>query len=700
MSAHVLVSLISAGLSVGLAVFALIRDVRSFVSWTFAVGMAVLALERVLSVLAMEAPAPALLLQWEYYRVAAGTLLPCPWLFFSLSFARENYRDFVARWKWPALIVSLSPLMLLVLFGSALFAKLAYFQAGAEWMLELSWPGYVLYILLLLNIVLILINLERTLRASYGSARWRIKFTLLGIGSVFAVRVYTIAQAVLYSSTANTYAILNASVLMAANLLIIVSFLRDRLRRADIYVSQQVLHGSLTLIIVGVYLMFVGIAAKTAQYFVIGKLLLNNAFIFFVAFLGVAALLLSDDLRHRIRRFTYLHFQRPTYDYRKIWTAFTSRTSSLVDIKDICQAIAKTVSENFGVSAVSIWLSADGQSRPLLVASTALSSSQQLLVNELEKQVSVLMITMRNEKMPLDLHRTQRDSMPLQHHPDAVTRDRDAIHYCAPLIVSGEFLGVMTLNDRASGEPFSYEDFDLLRTICEQAAGILLNHRLFESLARAKEMEAIQTFSAFFVHDLKNVASTLSLTLENLPVHYENPDFRRDAMRVISTSAEKIRTMSSRMSLLKHKLELERRECDLNEVVAVTLASLDGAHGMPLLSNLGAIPKVCVDPEQIQKVLVNLILNAKEASAEGREILVSTGLEGNSVVIAVSDYGCGMSEEFIRKDLFHPFKTTKDRGLGIGLYHCKVIVDAHRGRIEVESRPGEGSTFRVLLPVV
>jgi len=57
-----------------------------------------------------------------------------------------------------------------------------------------------------------------------------------------------------------------------------------------------------------------------------------------------------------------------------------------------------------------------------------------------------------------------------------------------------------------------------------------------------------------------------------------------------------------------------------------------------------------------------------------------------------------MPDEFIRKSLFQPFKTTKKKGLGIGLYHSKAIVEAHGGRVEVESEPGKGSTFRVLLP--
>lgn len=691
MSIQTIISLIGAMLSTALALYALVRDFRGFASRTFAAGMLALALERVLVLLAGQATDLAWLLHWEYYRLGAAALLPCPWLFFSLSFARDNYRDYVAAWKWQALVASVLPVLLVVFFGQAFFVHAVYFDGDHDWILKLGWAGYAFQILFLVNAVLILINLERTLRASFGKARWRIKFTLLGIGSLFAVRVYNISETLLFSATSLRFSLLNGMVLVLADLLIIVSLVRHRLRSTNIYVSQQVLQNSFTLIVVGSYLLLLGVLAKTAQYFETGRLLLDNAFFIFLAALGSAALLLSEDVRLRITRFIHHHFERPTYDYRQIWTTFTARTASLVDIRGICQAVARTVSEAFGVSAVSIWLLDETQNRPTLTASTLLSGSDEPVFKEMEKEVTILMMTMRHEKAPLDLSRSQEDT--------TTASSSESIRYCAALAVSGEFLGVMTLNDRAGREAFSYEDFDLLKTICEQAAGILLNHRLLESLRRAKELEAFQTFSAFFVHDLKNVASTLSLTLENLPVHYENPEFRKDAMHLISKSVERIRSMTSRMSLLRGKLDLERRACDLNELVTTTIATLDGARDQSLTSKLGPIPEVWVDPDQIQKVLVNLLLNAREASQGHGEIRVTTGLKGDWVTLAVSDSGCGMTEEFIRKELFQPFKTTKDRGLGIGLYHSKVIVEAHRGSIEVESREGEGSTFRVLLPV-
>lgn len=715
MTIPTIISLIGASLSLALALYALVRNFRFFADRAFAAGMVALAVEQVVVLLAGQTSELAMLLQWEYYRLIAVALLPCPWLFFSLSFARDNYRDYISAWKWQALSVSLLPLLLVVFFGHDLFANAAFFGAGTEWILRLGWAGYAFQILFLVNAVLILINLERTLRASFGKGRWRIKFTLLGIGSLFAVRIYHISETLLFSAASVRLSLLNGMVLVLAQLLIIVSILRDRLHRTNIYVSQQVLQNSLTLIVVGSYLLLLGVLAKAAQYSESGRLLLDNALFIFLAALGSAVLFLSEDVRLRVSRFIHRHFDRPTYDYREIWTTFTARTASLVDIRGICQAVARTVSETFGVSGVSIWLAEDGSSRPSLTASTVLSGSDPVTLKEIEKQVTVLMITMRDEKTPLDLCRSQKESgtarpglnarTPLAELPFEGTGATslpatETIRYCAPLAVGGEFLGVMTLNDRSGSVPFSFEDFDLLKTICEQAAGILLNHRLLESLRRAKELEVFQTFSAFFVHDLKNIASTLSLTLENLPVHFENPEFRKDAMHLISKSVEKIGTMTSRMSLLRGRLELQCRECDLNELVRSTVTGLESAGNQAFTNNLGAIPKLSIDPDQIQKVLINLLLNAREASPERGEIIVATELKGNWVALSVSDHGCGMSEDFIRRELFQPFKSTKDRGLGIGLYHSKVIVEAHHGNIEVESRQGEGSTFRVLLPLV
>jgi signal transduction histidine kinase len=205
--------------------------------------------------------------------------------------------------------------------------------------------------------------------------------------------------------------------------------------------------------------------------------------------------------------------------------------------------------------------------------------------------------------------------------------------------------------------------------------------------------------SAFFVHDLKNTASTLSLMLQNFPVHYQDPGFREDALRGMSKTVIHINDLISRLNMLRHELKVQAVECDLNELVNETLKGQGQAPGIELTKDLQALPRVRVDSSQIEKVLTNLLLNSREAVNGGGRICVQTSCRDGWVVLAVSDNGCGMTREFLQNSLFRPFKTTKKNGIGIGMFHCKLIVEAHHGRIEVVSEPGKGTTFSVLLPL-
>jgi signal transduction histidine kinase len=93
------------------------------------------------------------------------------------------------------------------------------------------------------------------------------------------------------------------------------------------------------------------------------------------------------------------------------------------------------------------------------------------------------------------------------------------------------------------------------------------------------------------------------------------------------------------------------------------------------------------------------VLNAKEAMLGKGEVRISTRRDRDWAILAVSDRGCGMSEEFIARSLFRPFQTTKKYGLGIGMFQSKMIVEVHGGRIAVASALGNGTTFQIMLPV-
>jgi putative PEP-CTERM system histidine kinase len=691
-----ILSFAAALLSGILAVFVLYRDRRSFVHWTFAAGMITLGLEAVLNGVSVQSQLAETVIRWQRVRLVIGAFIPPVWLLFALSFTRENYRHSLERMKW--LLVSCFAIP--VVLGMGLTRGLirgAVLSESAVWIIGLGWPGYILQVFVLLTVVFVLVSLERTLRASMGHMRWQIKYMIVGLGSLFAVRIYTGGQILLFRSVDMGLEVVNMGALIVAGALMTRSLLRLRVLSVDFYPSDTVLFGSFTVILVGIYFIVVGVLANLVRYFDGGQSLALRVFLVFLAFIGLSILLLSDRLRHKIKRFIAVQMKRPRYDYRKEWTKFTEKTSMITEMDSLCRMVARMVSDTMEVLSVTVWLLDESRSRLIPTGSTVFSETGAgHLISEEGK--TRLVQAMIHQEMVVDLDDPEmvwaRDLKPLM--PDF---QEARIRYCVPLSAGGNLLGVITLGERVEYKPLSFEEMDLLKTIADQTAGTLLNLKLSEDLRKAKEMDAFQTMSTFVVHDLKNLVSALSLTMQNLPVHFDNPDFRNDVLRIMEQNVTKVNNLCRNLSMLGQRIELKRNETDFNELVNASLSSINGSSEICFIQNLQPLPRSMIDPEQIQKVLANLILNAKEAIENRGEIRLATEQRDGWIIFSVSDNGCGMSKEFMEERLFRPFKTTKKQGMGIGLFQSKMIVEAHQGRIEVESEEGRGTTFRVLLPM-
>ncbi|MES2570052.1 MAG: ATP-binding protein, partial [Verrucomicrobiota bacterium] len=276
---------------------------------------------------------------------------------------------------------------------------------------------------------------------------------------------------------------------------------------------------------------------------------------------------------------------------------------------------------------------------------------------------------------------------------------KSANRLCVPLRSGERWIGVAILADRVNGIPYSVEELDLLKCISDQVSASLLSLRLTGELMSAKELEAFRTMSAFFVHDLKNTASSLGLMLQNLPVHFDDPVFRADALRGIGSTVNRINELIERLGTLRNKFELKPVEFDLNQLVSEALENLSGIAEVTLTKELGLTSWVRADREQLQNVLTNLLFNARDALGKKGEIKVETSQRDGRAVLSVADNGCGISSQFLKESLFRPFHTTKKKGLGIGMFQSKMIIEAHGGHIQVESILGKGTTFRVSLPL-
>ncbi|MGA9351582.1 MAG: ATP-binding protein, partial [Anaerolineae bacterium] len=139
------------------------------------------------------------------------------------------------------------------------------------------------------------------------------------------------------------------------------------------------------------------------------------------------------------------------------------------------------------------------------------------------------------------------------------------------------------------------------------------------------------------------------------------------------------------------------QKTQINTIVRDALSRTPGLDKVAVITKLGEdLPPLTADPDQIQQVFINLILNAVQAMPDGGKLEIATRAEDGFMVAEFKDNGCGIPEENLEK-IFEPLFSTKVRGIGLGLALSKKIIEAHGGSIEVESEIGKGSTFTVRL---
>lgn len=231
--------------------------------------------------------------------------------------------------------------------------------------------------------------------------------------------------------------------------------------------------------------------------------------------------------------------------------------------------------------------------------------------------------------------------------------------------------------------------------------------QLRAQIAREEESRQFDSFvrlSAMLTHDLKNAIEGLSLTVNNMDRHFDNEQFRIDAMKGLTNATDKLRAIVARLSRPVSSLSGEHRRPTntdlvpiLKRVIAMTAEPMRGKH--TIQTRLPDSLYAHVDGARIEEVAENLILNAIEAMSESGTLTIEAGPDADGKpAFAVSDTGPGMSQTFIDQRLFRPFSTTKKNGIGLGLYTCREVIRASGGSIDVESVQGAGTTFRVVLP--
>lgn len=217
----------------------------------------------------------------------------------------------------------------------------------------------------------------------------------------------------------------------------------------------------------------------------------------------------------------------------------------------------------------------------------------------------------------------------------------------------------------------------------------------------------LATLAGGLAHEIKNPLSTLNLNLQLLAEDFATAESQKERralakIEVLQKECQRLEDILNDFLRFARASELHRQPTDLSalarDVVAFQEPGIKAA-GLVLRTNLPeGLPQASLDADLIRQALLNLLLNAEQATPEGGELLVQTRAAGNWVYLAVIDTGAGMSPETLSK-VFRPFFSTRKGGSGLGLPTTKRIVEAHGGQLNVESAVGKGTAFTIQLPI-
>jgi putative PEP-CTERM system histidine kinase len=268
----------------------------------------------------------------------------------------------------------------------------------------------------------------------------------------------------------------------------------------------------------------------------------------------------------------------------------------------------------------------------------------------------------------------------------------------APLIHDGHLVGAILLAAPAVRRKIDWEDLDVLRVLCGEAAALISEAHSRAALAEAQRFDEFNRRFAFILHDLKNLVSQMTLLASNAERHADNPAFRADMVLTLKETAARMTDLLQRLGRPGAPREAGARLRpgpllrDLHARWASRLGPVT-LHG----TLQGA---VAADADTLDRALGHLVKNALEASPPETPVRVELEERDGQAIIHVVDSGCGMSEAFVRDALFRPFSSTKANGFGLGVHETRLLIQGLGGHLAVESAPGAGTRFTISLPLV
>ena len=585
-------------------------------------------------------------------------------------------------------------------YGISIFIVLLISPALLEYVLGdivfLQKTEYLTAVNLLITVIGIVL-IEQVYRNTRAEQKWAIKYLCLGLLGMFVYDFYMYADAFLYQRIDPVVWQARGFAYALIVPLIGISVSRDPLWSPEIFISRRVVFHTTTLLGSGIYLVIMGIAGYYVRDFGGNWGLVAQAIFLFVTILALALFVSSRRIRARLYVLVNKHFYPYKYDYREEWLRFIRTLSASSEEKELYHNTIKSIAQIIESPGGMLWLREDNGffvcvdtwEMEHLKAREPTETSLPKFMEEHEFVISVDEFMEQPEVYNrlgyLEMPEWVKDVQPW---------------LIVPLIYNDLLIGFVVLDHVAARKrSFNWEDSDLLKTAARQVAAFLEQMNASKALAEARQFESFNKVSTYVVHDIKNLVAQLSLISSNAEKHKDNPLFMEDVFKTINNSVSKMNKM---MEVLSGKTtSIKSSKVNIISVLEelVHHRKIAGGKPVPVLGCESASFYVKADKNQLIAILGHLVQNAQDATDDNGRIIISQKRSTTGVVIEIEDTGSGMSEDFIKNNLFKPFKTTKgSKGMGIGVYEAREIILAIGGQIEVSSEVNVGTCFKLTIP--
>ncbi len=459
--------------------------------------------------------------------------------------------------------------------------------------------------------------------------------------------------------------------------------------------SRAVTFQTLSLLVISSYLLIMVLVTRSLT-LLGGDFARAGQVVFLVMGILIAAIWIpSKRIRGWLRVTATKHLFQHRYDYREEWLRFTQTigrgasggpsfheraVKAVADITDSPAGLLLVANEDSHLELMARW-NWPTIEVPAVAGSAALS-------NWFERHGHILDLDEVREGIE---HHGE-----LEHVPEWLAEAED-IWALVPLTHFDRLVGAIVLARPRIQRSLDWEDFDLLRVVGQQLASYLSEQAGQQALMDASRFDEFNRRMAFVMHDIKNLASQMSLLSANAQKHADKPEFRADMLVTLRNSSEKLSALLARLGRYGTNPSHELVELELGSFAKRLSERFKGVH--PVTIEKAGKVRVMADGESLEQSLIHLVQNAIDASEEGSPVHISVTRQGLNGQIDIIDAGQGMSPDFVRSGLFKPFISSKQGGFGIGAFEAREMIKAMGGRIVVESREEVGTRFSIILPV-